>query len=187
MRHAEALAELAEMYPDEFAFLVMEIAECPLDAHRAVRELKEWAQHAGHYGGLKRLSRPMPANFESFEQNIAYAKRQWFAEAMYEERQWAVRPKAEGMRAQRPKDSRPEGVVRELRPLYFLATGRNPKRRDPMSEEYDPSVHFLHAVWTLAGVPRAHATIDDDVRDCRSFHRKEWDDEELNDFAELLA
>jgi hypothetical protein len=149
----------------------MESMSVPDAAEGAMIDLKQWARNAGHYGGFKpeARTRPEPA---SSDEMVALAKREHEA-AINREELWTK----SATRASRGYDDRPWRLVGDLRAIYFLATGRNPLRSPPDAEARDPSVCFLHAVWMLAGVPRAEDTIEDDIRQCRAFHQGWADDE----------
>jgi hypothetical protein len=172
--HAEALANLAQEYPEEFAFLIMEYPKAAEDAYGIIDDLRRWGTNAGHYGGFRPRppgTRWLPEAAQCMHDNIAVMKLEAIARENAE--LYAPEPMRTG-RGPKTRDGRPVQLIDDLEQLYLLATGRYPSRcttSTKSGERHDPSVEFLHAVWRLAGVNRARPTIQDDIREWRDQNR----------------
>jgi hypothetical protein len=135
--HSDALADLIGEYPVDFAGHIMPHYTLPENAQMAIRILRKWAEYARSYR----------------QAGLTDGLNGW---AMPHTR-----------RPRRPPDMRPVDLIDHLAQCYLLATGRRPSRavsRSRAMENPDPFIHFLGAVWRLAGRPRSADAIIHDVR-----------------------
>lgn len=135
--HSDALANLVGAYPVDFECHIMPHYGVPENAQMAIRILRKWAEYARSYR----------------EAGLTDGLDGW---AMPHTR-----------RPHKPPDMRPVELIDHLAQCYLLATQRRPGRavsRSRVTEKPDPFIHFLGAVWRLAGRARGVDAIIHDVR-----------------------